>query len=185
MFVIVIMMVLLAVSLPRLQGTFLQARIKGAARDVTGLLRYARDAAVLRELPCEVRFAPETDAYELVLLDAAGDRLAPRRRSSYKKGAVTEPGTGEDVNGVRMLPKDVHFAAIYTAAPLTEDTKLPRVIYYPDGSATPATIAIQDERNLTISVEIFKTTGMAKVEKGMPPDKPKTQTLYYGPSHKH
>ncbi|MCL5269702.1 MAG: hypothetical protein M1457_03925, partial [bacterium] len=86
-----------------------------------------------------------------------------------------------EMTEVRQLPRNVHFAAIYAAAPLTDDTRLPRVIYYPDGSATATTIAIQDTGRRSISVEVYRTTGMARVEKGLPPEEPRLQTIYYGP----
>ena len=69
----------------------------------------------------------------------------------------------DDVGGIRRLPPEIHFAVIYTAAPLTDDTGKPCVEYYADGSATPATIVLQDEAKRTMNVEIFRTTGMAQV----------------------
>jgi prepilin-type N-terminal cleavage/methylation domain-containing protein len=177
-FVILIIGMLMAISLPRMKGTLINVRLKSGARSVTALLRYARNAAVLRGLPCSVCFAPEKDTYELVLLDEKGSRFEEKRRRRDRKKAALE--IGSDAKGVRALPKDIHFAVIYTDAPLTED-KLPCVTYFADGSATPATISIQDSNEQAISVEVFQTTGMARVQKGLPVSKPKTRKLYYGP----
>ena len=182
--VIMIIAVLFSVTLPRMSGTFGMARIKTAARDLTGMLRYARNTSVLRELPCEVRFDLEEGRYQLVLLDEKGD-IYEEKRSSHRGrrriGKETVSVVSDDVAGVRHLPKRVNFSVIYTDAPLTDDTNRPRVIYYPDGSATPATIAIQDEKKHAISVEVFRTTGMARVSKGLPVKEPKAKTRYMGP----
>lgn len=178
-FVILILGMLMAISLPRMKGTLVNVRLKSGARGVTALLRYARNVAVLRGLPCSICFAPEKDTYQLVLLDESGSRFEEKRRrgSDRKKTSLS---IGSDADGIRKLPKDIHFAVIYTDAPLTED-KLPCVTYFADGSATPATIAIQDSHEQAISVEVFQTTGMARVQKGLPVNKPKTRKLYYGP----
>jgi prepilin-type N-terminal cleavage/methylation domain-containing protein len=181
MFVIVVLGLLAMTTMPRMKGSFRRIELRSASRDVTALLRFARNASVLRELPCEVRFSPEKDIYEFILLDEFGERLdAQNSRRARSNGKVAFEA-GEDAVGVRRLPKSIHFSIIYTAAPLTEDSNLPRVIYYPDGSATPATITIQDDQEHAMNVEVFQTTGMARVEKGLPVTQPKKRTLYYGP----
>jgi prepilin-type N-terminal cleavage/methylation domain-containing protein len=179
--VVVILMVLAALAMPQMKGTFASTRLKRTARNIAGLLRFARNTAVLRELPCEIRFDPDNDKYQVVLIDEEGKPMEPPSRRRRRRDETDSFTLGGDVVGVRTLPKKVHFAAIYSGAPLTEDTNRPRVIYYADGSATPATIAIQDEKGLAIRVEIFRTTGMARVARGLPIRPPKAQTLYYGP----
>jgi hypothetical protein len=151
---------------------------------VTSTLRLARDSAVLREQPVEVRFSPDTDQYQLALIDSRGERIELRERRRRTRGQderIRFPG--REALAVRRLPGGgaVFFPVVYTAAPLTEDSELPRVIFYPDGSATPATIALQDERNHTLSVEIYRASGVARVQEGLPPVKEKVKTLYYGP----
>lgn len=184
LFVVLIMGLLLGITLPRMSGTFGAAKLKTAARDLTGMLRYARNTAVLRELPCEIRFDLDEGLYQLVLMDASGDiyeekRSSHRGRKRNNDGA--SPMISDDVAGVRRLPGKIYFSVIYTAAPLTDDTDRPRVIYYPDGSATPATIAIEDHKKRAISVEVFRTTGMARVSQGLPTKEPKAKTRYMGP----
>lgn len=187
MIVIVIMGALAAVAMPRMKGTYYGFRIRKAGRDVAGLLRYARNAAVLREKPCEVQFDPEKDTYQLFLFDDQGERIDPTKtrssRSSWRKKADSQEFViGDDASGVRRLPAGVHFVTIYSMASLSDDTKLPRVVYYADGSATAATLAIQDDHDLTISVQVYSTTGMTRVDKGLPPSGTKTRPLYYGPN---
>ena len=185
MIVISIVAILAAITMPRLKSTLAKVRVKSAARKVTGLLRYARTAAILGESTCEVRFDLEKDSYELTLHDKSGEPIKTKTRRSRRKRERSSPVLGDDARGPRFLPKDVHFVMVATAAPLTDGRKgLPRVIYYSDGSATPATISIQDKNERAISVEIYRTTGMTRIEPGLPQEKPKAQTLYYGPKAK-
>jgi type II secretion system protein H len=179
--VMVIVLLLSALAIPRMGGTLAEARLKQSARDVTGLLRFARDYCVVTEGTCEVRIDPDRDAYQFVAFDEEGRRVEPR--NSRRPDERQRMAMGDDVSDVRQLPKDVHFARIYSEAPLTEDTKLARVMYYPDGSATPATIAIQDDKQRAITVQVFRTTGMARVTVGMPLDLPTETKLYYGPKN--
>ena len=178
--VITIMAVLAAIALPRMKGTMKQAQLKRTAREVVGMLRYARNVAVLRELPCEVRFDLEGGVYQLVLLDDDMERVGERARRRNRRDERDVFTQGEDVGGLRRLD-DVFIPALYSAATLTEDTDNPRVIYYPDGSATPATIVLQDDTNQALHVVIYRTTGMARVQKGSPAEEPEAQTRYYGP----
>lgn len=185
MLVVAIMAILATIAMPRMRASFSQARLKRAARDVAGMMRFARNTAVLRELPCEVRFDPENGKYQLVLLDEYGDRIddADGRRYRNRKRAKENPelSMGDDIAGVRRLPDGVYFAVIYSGAEPTEDTDLPRLIYYSDGSATAGTIAIQDDKEHALHVEVFRTTGMARVAPGLPVREPEGKTLYYGP----
>lgn len=180
--VITIILILMSVSLPRLAGTVGHTRLTTSARDVTALLRFARDAAVLTEQQTEVRFDPEGGRYQLVVTGREGERveIRRRRRSRNSEDRNNLLALGAEYLQGKSLPNRVHFQAIYTAAPLTEDTELPRVIFYPDGSATPATIAMQNDDLKTLRVEIYRTTGMTRVEEGLPPEVPETQRLYYG-----
>jgi hypothetical protein len=129
-----------------------------------------------------VRFSPEEDAYQLVVFDKKGERVevAERRRSRRRADETNPLLVSADLLQPHHLPDGIHFAVIYTAADLTEETDLPRVIFYPDGSASPATIAMQDEEERAIRVEVYRTTGMTRVEQGLPLEQPQAQRLYYG-----
>jgi type II secretion system protein H len=179
MLVVMIIAVMTGISMPLMKGTFQSARIKAASREVAGFLRLARNTAVLRERPCEIRFNLEKDQYWLVLLDENANEEDLNKRQERRERQ--ELKIGEDAASVHELPKDVHFAVIYSGASVTEDKKLPRVIYYADGSSTPATIVVQDKKKRAFNIEVYQTTGMARVEEGMPVQLPDKSKLYYGP----
>ena len=179
MVVVVIIAMLATLSLPKMKGSFQTARLKSGARELSGFFRFARNTAVLRERGCEIRFDLEKDRYWLVLLDENGveEDLNKRQEQKEKK----QFSISEEFSGIRVLPKDVHFNVIYSGAPPTEDKKLPRVVYYQDGSATPATIVIQGAKKLSFNIEIYQTTGIARVEPGTPLNVRDKEKLYYGP----
>ncbi len=181
MFVVIIMTTLATLSFPRMKGSYLKTRINKAARDVVGALRMARNTAVIRELPCEVRFDVEKDEYRLVLLDEYFEEIEQRRKRTYRRKNSTYFASVETLS-TRRLPSEVHFDTIYSSTDLTRDDEA-RVIYYPDGSATPTTISIRDESNLDISVEIYRTTGMARVEDGIKQPKDRKETKINRRSH--
>ncbi|HOR28258.1 MAG TPA: GspH/FimT family pseudopilin [Candidatus Sumerlaeota bacterium] len=184
MLVIVIVGILTAVALPRMRGTYRRSQLTAAARELVGLMRYARNAAVLRELPVQIVFDLEEQRYQLIPLDENQERAEERtgRRRRRSEEGETRFTTDTDTGGVRRLTK-ARITALYTDAPPEEKTDLPRIIYYADGSATPATIVVQDGPDHALHVVIYRTTGMAKVEPGVPEEEPETRTLFYGPGY--
>jgi type II secretion system protein H len=184
--VAIIVLMVVATSLPRLRGTLARSQLTSAARDVAATLRLARDVAVLSERACEVRFAPNGDYYQLVVFDKDGRRLRldDRRRSSRGNdaGDVISRLVSADMLQPQRLPSRVHFQAVYAAATLSVDDRLPRVVFYPDGSTSPTTIAIQNDDKAALRVEVYRMTGMTRVETGLPPaDEGTTRKNHYGP----
>lgn len=169
MLVIMLLGVLAAVSLPRMGSTFHRAQVQAEARELVGVLRYARHTAILRGDGAEVRFDPERGEYELLLVDLdlegmPGREYAPHaRRYRTDESSVVVP---DDVRGLHRLPDGVVFTLFQSSASPSRETKLPRVVYYPDGSASPARIAIKGNRSKELNVQIFRTTGMAMVKEG-------------------
>ena len=167
--VIMLLGVLAAVSFPRMGSTFHRAQVQAEARELVGVLRYARHTAILRGDGAEVRFDPERGEYELLLVDLDLEGMPAReyepgvRRYRTDESSVRVP---DDVRGLHRLPEGVFFTLFQSSAPLSRETKLPRVIYYPDGSASPAMIAIKGNRSKELNVQIFRTTGMAMVKEG-------------------
>lgn len=184
MLVVVVLGLLAGLALPKMRSAMERANLQKGAREVTGLLRFARSCAVMRESQAEIRFSPETDRYQLVLHDEQGRRLGDDRRRWTRRRDARQRLVSREALRPRTLPKGVHFPVIYSEAPLSPRSDLPRVIYFPDGSATPATIALEDENGLAMSVEVFRTTGLARVGPGLPEEEPQRRTIYIGPERR-
>lgn len=185
--VVMIVMLLTAVALPQMRGTIQHMRLRQAGREVASVMRLARDSAVVRNSPVEVIFSMNdkgADEYQLVLMQDDMERIKPTQRRSWHRGEGMLSIPGPEWLRVRPLPEGVYFAQVSSTAPLTEDKRRPRIIFHPDGSATGGTISVQDVRNRTMSIEIYRATGLARVEDNAPPIKMTTRTLFYGPRKK-
>lgn len=172
LFVIAIMAMLLAMAVPKMRGMFSRGEIEVGAREVAALLRTARHAAIVRGDGAELRIDPEGGRYQVVLthLEEEGIPLAEakRRHGHRRKTDAPEFRLSDDASGTRTLPDKVFFTLVHSSAPPTEDHELPRIIFYPDGSATPGVIGIQNEAGKALKIEIYRTTGMAMVGVGKP-----------------
>lgn len=180
--VVVIVLALAGIGFPRMQGSYYKARLSGAGREVIGMLRTAQSSAVLMETPVRVVFSPDEDSYWLEELDEQGRPIGPRKsrpRTRRRDRDVPRMQLSEGATRVRSLPRDVFFTAVYASAELTGDD-LPCVVYYPDGSATPTTVVVQDKRENALNVEIYRTTGMVKLEPGLPEKEKEKRTLFIG-----
>ena len=183
--VMIIVVMVAGLTLPRLSGTLARSRLTAAARDVAAMLRLARDVAVLSERACEVRFAPNGDYYQLVVFDKDGKKIRLDDRRTFSSLADADDAVPRLVSADMLQPKNlpprVHFQAVYAAADLSEDDRLPRVIFYPDGSTSPTTIALQNDDKDALRVEVYRSTGMTRVEEGLPPAEQETRKKHYGP----
>lgn len=167
MMVMMLIGVLMAIGVPRMGGTYRRARIQAAARELSGLLRYARHVAVLRSGGCAVWIDPVAGRYQLtlVLLDADGYVVEEEEPEIAENEGFR---LSDDASIVHVLPKNTFFSIVHSSAPPDEDDSYPRVVFYPDGSATAAAIGLQDEEGQAFRIDVFRTTGMTMVRKGVP-----------------
>lgn len=178
--VIGILSMLMAIAFPKMKGAFHRGEIESAARELTATLRYARHAAIMRGDGAEVRFDPETGRFKMnpIRLDEDGN---PAGMDSSVGGGKDGKGfkVTADARGIKTLPDSVFFTLIHSTAPLTDNSDMPRIIFYPDGSATAGKIGIQNERGKALNVNIFRTTGMAMVRPGNPVMPADVRPLFY------
>ncbi len=181
MIVITLLGVLAAVTVPKMGNIFRHGQLEAGTRDLVATLRYARHAAILRGDGVEVRFDPENRKYQMlpVKLDADGQPEEQQRvRRREEKGRFQ---LNAEATLVHDLPPSVFYNLIHSSAPLTEERSLPRIIFYPDGSATPSKIGLQNSENRAFAIEIYRTTGLASVAVGVPVLPENTPPLYYLP----
>lgn len=161
---ITIMLVLLSLALPKMGGMFRKGRLQADARILTGVLRYGRHAAVLSGLGTQIVIDPVEGRYRLQIVEIEGDgSVTVLRPGEYPKTVRLS----DDVRGEKLLSKDVFFTMIHSGAELSEG-EYPRIIFYPDGSASPASIGLQNKQGKAVAISVYRTTGMARVEEGHP-----------------
>lgn len=178
MVVLVIILGLASVAIPTMRGTLGSTQLKSGTRGVVALMRYARSLAILREKPCEIIFVPKENTYQLRLLDEHGSVEEQRRHERNEKNALRNDG---ETDRLHHLPKGIEFFVIYSSATPSPKDDFPRVVYYADGSATPATIVLLNtEKRSTMNIQIYRATGMTRVEQGTPSRPTNRQRLRYG-----
>lgn len=177
---LMIILVMMAVAIPRMKGAFGRGELRSAAFELTSTLRYARNVAVLRSDGAQVVMDPKAGTYRLTLLELSPEgepmgevELDTLDEEEYKISA--------EVARRRRLPSSVFFSIIHTSAALTEYDSLPRVIFYPDGSATASSIGIQNVENKAFAIVVYRTTGLATVQPGKPQLPADVQPLFYLP----
>lgn len=180
--VIMILVILLAVAIPKMGSVFKRAELHSSARDLTGMLRYARHVAVLRGDGCQVSIMPRDGKYKLSLvhLKPSGD---PDDDFKIEKPKKEEFKISDDVSKVHALSNSVFFSLINSTAPLTPSGDFPRLIFYPDGSATPGTITVQGADSKAFAIQVYRTTGLAVVHEGKAVLPPGTEPLYSLPEN--
>lgn len=178
--VVMLVLILMAMAFPKMGGTFRRGEIESSARELVGVLRYARHLAVLRHGGTQVTINPEAGKYQLTLVDLDPDGL-PIDGQEVLLPDESDFRVPDDVRGVKALADSVFFTLIDSTAPTMSPGNLPRVIFYPDGSATAAQISIQNENNKAFAVTIYRTTGLARVEAGQPVLREGAKPLFYLP----
>ncbi len=177
---VVILAILTAVLFPKIGFIFRSGQLEAAGRDLAATLRYARQAAILSGGGCEVRFDPQGGRFlsVLVRLDIEGYPLeeAPKKDNKEKSFRLSD-----DAAQAHSLPGDVFFTFLDSTAPPFEGDQSPRIIFHPDGSATAATIGIQNSEAKALNIEVYRTTGMAMVRPGDPIVPQEKPPLYYLP----
>ena len=155
--VVSILLIMLAFSIPSMKGLHQRNQLHTSAREVVALLKYARGEAVLGEKQVEMRFDVPGDRYRLDLREQDKDARRWDREQTRKT-----------VEKTRYLPLKIHFLEITTQAEADEKPGIAGIMFYPNGSATAATIVMQSERGRTMTIEVAGATGLSKAYDGLP-----------------
>lgn len=161
MVAVTIMAALVAVAFPVMRGFNERNRLRAAAREMVGLMKYARAEAVLGQRITSVFLDLEKREFRLDLRQPE-----PEKRSTGgaqpKKSLFEQP---------RALHRDIWFEEVTTVEDNVIDGKVIAVDFFPDGSASPAMITLANRNNRRITIEVLKPTGLTEVTNGSAADK--------------
>lgn len=157
--VISILSILFLISAPRFKGVALKNQLQTGARELALLLRLARAESIHSGFPVQVKINVDEGWYQL--------SLPPREEDdTYYPG---EDRRRTEVERRRYLPRDVGFKEVSTDAPPVEkDKRIARVIFFPNSSATGATIVLVNKKGNTMTIDVAPSTGIARVYRGEP-----------------
>jgi prepilin-type N-terminal cleavage/methylation domain-containing protein len=130
--VVVILSILLVFAVPNMRGIYERNKLVSASRQIISLIRYARAEAITGEREIELNFDIEKNKYWLDLkkyshILGSGDRKAERP---------------ELIEQELSLPQFVYFSKVTTENDEAGREKTGIITFYPDGSATGASIVL-------------------------------------------
>jgi Tfp pilus assembly protein FimT len=166
--VLSLLVIIGAVSVPVMNGSFSRARLNGAADMLRDAWSRGRLAAMQSGKTCAFRFEPKGSRFQLRTLDELSlpesDELAPDDKDAEH----------EAVDILRLtqnrLPDDVIFAAgdvatsaqvLATLGSQKEAVWSDPILFNPDGTTSDASLVMQNDKGLTIRVTLRGLTGIA------------------------
>lgn len=179
MIVIVIFGVLMALAVPSMSKMHNRNKFSAAAREMTNVLRYARQQAVLRHNTTEVLFWIEKNEYKLDMQPP--DTVKKKSYSSRRRSSDPMENTRKvDPKHKRTIIEEITSGDTDKRAFQSKNRDAMRVRFYRNGSATPATILLRYDRKskdetgknkfLYMTVQVAGATGAVRVITGKPTD---------------
>jgi type II secretory pathway pseudopilin PulG len=184
--VLSLLIIISAVAVPYLSGSFSRANLSGAADLLRSALTRGRVAAIESGQPQVFRCEPKGGRFQLQALEElsdTGDTAMNNERSPRSEGqsnsdeeSSAENSTDEhspsDILRLESsrLPSDVIFAALDVSASnravamygvAGDDTWSAPIVFNPDGTTSDASILLQNDREQTIRVNLRGLTGIA------------------------
>lgn len=184
--VLSLLVIISAVAVPYLSGSFSRANLSGAADLVRSELTRGRVAAIESGQAQVFRCEPKGGRFQLQAFEALGDssdtsmnrERSPRSEDPSESGAEddAENSTDEDSPSdiLRLessrLPSDVIFAALDVSASnrvvamyggAGDDAWSAPIVFNPDGTTSDASILLQNDREQTIRINLRGLTGVA------------------------
>ncbi len=161
--VVVILGALIAISIPNMKGFSQRTALRGAASEILSGCNVARQAAIATQREVYVLFDIEHDRWR-IHMNVAEDE---EREMRYSRDAIY------DLEMVHELPPNVYFTEVTSESePVEQENRgdpLPVVVYYPDGSASPATVGLKNQRDRIMTVEVSGATGRVSIYNGPAP----------------
>ena len=161
--VVVILSILLVFAVPNMRGIYERNKLVSASRQIISLIRYARAESITGEREIELNFDIEKNKYWLDLkkfsrILGSGDRKAERP---------------ELIEQELSLPQFVYFSKVTTEDDEEGREKASIITFYPDGSATGASIVLVNKTPRKKSpeylvIEVSHATALPDVYKMSP-----------------
>ncbi|MBN1517386.1 GspH/FimT family pseudopilin [Candidatus Sumerlaeota bacterium] len=186
--VVVILGMLLAVAAPSMKHMLHRGQLRGEARNLVSLLKYARNEAVSRNQLVELHFDLREHVYRLdLMLDGipANVREEDEMRVESEERVIELPSNDVQFTAVvtyemernrRYKEQDPYLKKRNRRSSSRDDEDDADIVtlrFYPRGTATGASIVLQsvkenrDEEKF-MTVELYSTTGRVEVHNGKP-----------------
>jgi len=166
--VLSLLVIIGAVSVPLLEGTFTRSRLNHAGDLLRGAWARARLAATQSGQTFAFRMEPRGSRYEIVPLAELTDPSAAPQQ------AAVDMAEEDDDDSARLpensLPSGVTFANVQVSAtsqfqsgPAADAAWSTPILFHPDGTTSDALILLANEEGLTLRVTLRGLTGTARI----------------------
>jgi prepilin-type N-terminal cleavage/methylation domain-containing protein len=167
--VLALLVVIAAISVPLLEGSFSRATLYGAGDLLRGAWAKARLSAMQSGQTHAFRYEPLGSRFQIVALNALG---APEHSELMPEDPETREETTEFVRlSQNRLPDGAVFhsgnvassAKTLATMPMTAESGWsPPILFYPDGTTSDATLLLINDRQLAIRVTLRGLTGISQ-----------------------
>lgn len=161
MVVIFILMLLVGVSVPTMLGVYRRSQLSAAARELASLARLARQRAVLTGHHTELEVDQDKGTYRLILTPED-----PRQR--IRTSASPNPSPMERTRTLAEGGSRVRFLRADSAVTEHRGSEPVKILFYRNGTATPATIVLADDKKRQMTVQVIGATGDVRLGAGSP-----------------
>lgn len=167
MFIMAILGVLLAMTIPRLGGSAQRAALETTGRNMARLAEYARQVAVSQQSPTTLTIDPEAGQWWISLPFDGDDRFT--RRIIRRSRGADHVALSEEEEISTLHPR-LTFREILVNGEAVK-TKDPVVVtFYPNGTSTGVQVIVENSRGRLLTIEVETATGRASAYRGEPKD---------------
>jgi type II secretion system protein H len=151
MVVLVILSLSISLVTPSLSRFLRTVELKGAAKKVSGILRYCRSEAVNKGLVHQVLFDSDLKRISVQSIEST---------EAKKEGEVKKEG--ELPKKVYALPDGIQIKKVDVAS-VQNATDLPTIEFYPNGGSNGGSILLDGQDRSGFKIEVHFLTGMVKI----------------------
>jgi type II secretion system protein H len=155
MTVITILAVMMALTFPTMRNFNEKNKLRGAAREIVALMKYARTEAVFGERTTEIFLNLEKRQYWLDL-----------REVDPKTGTLNPKRKKKQLEMLRELHKDIYFDEVTTYDSNIVKDQLIAIDFFPDGTASPIMLTLANKKGSRMTIELLKSTGLSEISAG-------------------
>jgi type II secretion system protein H len=155
MVVLVILSLSISLVTPSLSRFLRTVELKGAAKKVSGILRYCRSEAVRKGLVYQVLFDSDLRGIKVLVKESAETKKEEVKKEEVKKE--------EEVSKkIYSLPDGIQIRKVDIAAP-QYSTDLQTLEFYPNGGSNGGSILLNGQDRNGFQIEVHFLTGMVKI----------------------
>ena len=158
--VVVIIGITAAMVIPEMKGTFADALLRAAGRDLANAANMAASRSISLNQLCRLNLNTQTGSYVVERQRRDGGRVGFEPvRDLPGGGGTLDSRISMTVAAPSLAPPD-DAVAPPTMGTATADT----ISFYPDGTADPAEIKLRDRDGFELILQINPVTGRIRVE---------------------